>query len=203
MAEKNVTGAVPENVDGKVINAESDRKLSDIKSAEALYALAKQRLLNVNNWNNLASNLLASFQLTDQNGAPVTGQVLKGNYFKIDIPGPGSVAGEGFDWVLVEEVETFESTDLQSIAIRVRPSANPTSDKQDIAHFYTDDSTSTFTVTREMQKVTAGVYDRNIKVNTDSGQSVDLVRNALVGSVGRLVFSKVQWKVLTDALVGD
>ena len=203
MDEKNVTGTIPENVSGKVINAESSKELLDKNSAESLYAIAKQRLLDVNNWNNIASELLASFQLTDLNGDPLDGPVSKGNYLKIDIPGPGSVSGDGFDWVFVEEVETYESADLQSFAVRVRPAANPASDEKEIAHFYTSDSTSTFTVTREMQKVTAAVYDRNIKVNSESGQPADLVRNALVGTIGRMVFSKVQWKVLTDALIED
>ena len=203
MDEKNVTGTIPENVSGKVINAESSKELLDKNSAESLYAIAKQRLLDVNNWNSIASELLASFQLTDLNGDPLDGPVSKGNYLKIDIPGPGSVSGDGFDWVFVEEVETYESADLQSFAIRVRPAANPASDEKEIAHFYTSDSTSTFTVTREMQKVTAAVYDRNIKVNSESGQPADLVRNALVGTIGRMVFSKVQWKVLTDALIED
>jgi hypothetical protein len=203
MNEKNATGIVPEHVRGKVINAESRKELIDSPSAETLFLTAKQRLLDVNNWNKIASKLLANFQLTDMHGTPIEGMATKGNYFKIDIPGPGSASGDGFDWVVVERVEIYESADLQSIAIRVRPSANPASEKNDIAHFYTNDSTSTFTVTREAKKITAAVYDRNIRVNTESGQPVDLLRNALVGTVGRMVFSKVQWQALTDSLIED
>lgn len=199
MKEKNFTNTVPENVDGKVIDAESVRDMPDAASAKALYEKARARLLDVNNWNEITSGLLADFELSDERGATVSGPVQQGFYFRIDIPGPGSDAGDGYDWVFVEKIEEYETDDVQSMAVRVRPVANPVGDNMQTAHFYTSESTSTFTVTREKLRVTAAVYDRNIKVNTDSEQILDRARNMLVGSVGRLAFSKVQWQDLAVA----
>jgi len=201
MNEKNFTKTVPENVDGKVIDAESFRNLPDAGTAKVVYETARKRLLDVNKWNDISSGLLADFQLSDQSGAAVSGPVRQGFYFRIDIPGPGSDAGDGYDWVFVERIEEYETEDVQSIAVRVRPVANPLGDSLQTAHFYTSEATSTFTVTREKLSVTAAVYDRNIKVNHDSGQLLDRARNMLVGSVGRMAFSKVQWEDLAGALL--
>lgn len=201
MEEKNYTGIVPGHEDGSVINSQSIRELSDAESAKALFEKAKSRLLDVNNWQKMAGEFMAGFQLTDQSGTEIMGPVEKGYYFKIDIPGPGTKAGEGYDWAIVEEVEEFHTEDTESIGIRVRPASNPNTDNSDIAHFYSHESTSTFTVTREKTKVTAAVYDRNTKANTDSGGILDHVRNVVVGIAGMFSFSKIQWENLTNGLI--
>jgi hypothetical protein len=199
MDQKNFTKTVPEHVDGKIINAERFRDLSDTNIAKAVYETARKRLLDVNKWNKISSGGLADFQLSDAHGAAVSGPVQQGLYFRVDIPGPGSDAGGGYDWVFVEKIEGYETEDVQSIAVRVRPSANPAGDDVRTAHFYTSEATSTFTVTREKLRVTAAVYDRNIKVNEDSDQVLDRARNMVVGTVGRMVFSRIQWEDLAAA----
>ncbi|WP_221393239.1 hypothetical protein [Dyadobacter sp. NIV53] len=203
MDEKNYTGIIPGHSDGLVITSQSTAQLSDEESARILFEKAKTRLLLVNNWQELAGEFMAAFQITDENGTAISGPVQKGNYFKIDIPGPGTKAGEGYDWALVEEIEEYNSLNTESIGIRVRPAPNPITDNPDIAHFYSEESTSTFTVTREFTKVTAAVYDRNTKPNTDSGGMMDHVRNVLVGIAGMFSFSKIQWENFTNGLVKD
>ena len=199
--EKNYTGIIPGHEEGAIITAESQVETENTELAQALFNTAKERLLDVNNWEHVAGELLARFQLTDAAGQEVAGPVREGYRFKLDIPGPGTQAGEGYDWVEVEAVETFTTGDVESVAIRVRPAPNPHTPEEEIAHFYSDESTSTFTVTREKNQVTAAVYDRNIKANTDSERLGDRLRNTLAGAVGIGVFSKVQWKNLTDGLI--
>jgi hypothetical protein len=203
MEEKNYTGTIPGQRDGKLINAESVAELTDIQSARRLFATAKQKLLDVNGWQKLAGEALAGFQLTDEAGNEVSGLVKTGYHFRIDIPGPGTVGGDGFDWVKVEAVEDYASGETESTGIRVRPAANPTSSEESTAHFYSDQSTSTFIVTREGDKVIASVSDRNIKPNTDAEGVIDQVRNSVVGTAGMYSFSKIQWKSLTDGLLSQ
>ena len=59
----------------------------------------KDRLQNVNQWKEYAGNISADFRLVDKAGREVQRQAKKGDYFKIDIPGPGSQSGDGYDWV--------------------------------------------------------------------------------------------------------
>jgi hypothetical protein len=129
--------------------------------------------------------------------------VQKGDYFKIDIPGPGSDSGEGYDWVQIEEVETTTSLDGERFGFRVRPTDNPQNRKEDVAHFYSEESTSSFIVERQNNKITASVHDRNTKPNTDADTVIDKIRDTIVGAAGVASFSKIQWKKLTDGLVSD
>lgn len=201
MEEKNYSGTIPAQKDGSKINIVSDVVVQNTDRAKSLFDIAKNRLLDVNNWQQLAGEFLANFQLTDQSGNPTTSPVQEGMYFKIDIPGPGPKAGDGFDWVQVEKIEVYNSPDIESIGIRVRPASNPLSTKNEIAHFYSQEATSTFTVTREITKVTAAVYDRNTKTNKDSEKLSDQFRNAIIGMTGIISFSRIQWKSLTHALI--
>jgi hypothetical protein len=157
--------------------------------------------LFVHNWHKITGKLSADFQLTDDKGQEVDRLVQKGDHFRIDITGPGSRAGEGYDWARVEDVKEVNTDDVDSIAIQVRPASNPQSPNPNVAHFFAEKSTSTFVITREGNKVTASIYDRNIEANEETKEPLDKVRNAAVGLGAKHGFSKVQWQALADALV--
>jgi hypothetical protein len=197
MKKKNDTGIVPGQHTGKKIDTESVVDCDTEAAAKSLYQEAKARLLDVNHWHEVAGKALAVFHLTDATGQEVNRTVQQGDHFKIDIPGPGSTSGEGYDWVRVESVE--ETVD--SIGIRVRPAPNPKNKDEEVAHFYSDQSTSNFIVTRAGSKVTASVYDRNTSTNEDSGNVADAIRNSTVGAGAIAFFSKIQWKSLVEGLL--
>lgn len=201
MEEKNYTGIVPEQNTGQQIDAESSVELDSSEQAKDFFEAVKNRLQNVNEWEKYAGTLSANFQLVDQAGAEVQRPAQKGDYFKIDIPGPGTKSGDGYDWVQIEEAESTSAPDVESFGFRVRPAQNPQNKNDDIAHFYSPESTSSFTVTREKNKVTAAIYDRNTKPNKETDSITDKVRDAVVGTAGTIAFSKIQWKSLTDGLL--
>lgn len=201
MEEKNYTGLVPENQHGVTIDSTASKELKDIDEAKAFYQIVKQRLLDVNRWHRVAGAASAEFQLVDINGHEVNRNVEKGDYFKIDIPGPGSKAGEGYDWVQVEDLQEVSRPNVDSIGLRVRPSTNPFAKDESIAHFYSEESTSTFIVTRENDKITVTIYDRNTKPNTDSETIMDKLRHVAAGIGAILGGSKLQWKGLAEGLV--
>jgi hypothetical protein len=200
MKEKNQPGIVPEQRTGIPIDTESSVELENEEQAKAFFEVVKQRLNDINRWHEIAGTLSTKFQLIDKNGMQVKRSPQKGDYFQIDIPGPGTVSGRGYDWVQVEEVESTATADAETFGLRVRPAQNPASNA-DTLHFYSRESTSSFVVAREKNKVTAAVYDRNTKPNKEAGSIIDKVRDAVIGTAGVLVFSKIQWKRLTDALV--
>ncbi|MFN2439557.1 MAG: hypothetical protein ABR503_10190, partial [Chitinophagaceae bacterium] len=192
---------IPQQQTGKSIDTETSAELNNAEEAKAFFDIVKTRLQNVNNWHETAGNLSADFQLVDKAGKEVQRTPEKGDYFKIKIPGPGTDSGEGYDWVQIEEVESTSSTEVDSYGLRVRPAQNPQNTKEDIAHFYSNESTSSFTVTREKNKVTVAIYDRNTKANKDADSVGDKIRDAVVGTAGILSFSKIQWKALAEGLI--
>ena len=203
MSEKNYTGLVPENREGKAITAEASKRCADESAAEALYRKAKQRLLSVHGWAKIAGALSADFQLTDDTGKETDRQVQAGDHFRIDITGPGSKAGEGYDWARVEDVREVHLNDVDSIAILVRPAANPQTPNPNVAHFFSEKSSSTFTVTREGNLVSAAIYDRNIEANEETEEPLDKLRNAVVGLGAKHGFSKLQWQALAEAFLHE
>jgi hypothetical protein len=201
MKEKDVPGIVPDQYDGLPIDTESSVELPDSRKAKTFFEEVKSRLKNVNEWHQFAGALTANFQLVDQEGSEVNRMAEKGDYFKINIPGPDNPGGDGADWVQIEEVESSSSPDKESFGFRVRPSHDPKINTNKTTHFYSPDTTSSFTVTRENNQVKVGIYDRNTKANTDAGHFTGNLRNAIVGTVGILAFSKFQWKSLTEGLL--
>ena len=192
---------IPENKAGVEVNVEDSAELPSEEEARSFFSVAKDRLLAVNKWKDWAGALSAGFQLTNEQGQAIDTVPRKGNYFKIDIPAPGIVTGEGYDWVQIEEVKEEDENDYEYVAIRVRPAPSPVNEKQDVAHFYTDEATSNFIVRRDGTKVTAGVYGRNEKPNVKADTIVDKVRNAVVGTGAVAAFSKIQWKALVSGLL--
>jgi len=165
------------------------------------YHQAKKRLLRVNEWHQLAGLISAKFQLTDEKGEEIDGEAQQGYYIRVDVPGPGSKEGDGYDWVLIEEVSEVAFENIQSIGIRVKPAANPQKDSGHIAHFYDPTATSNFIVTREGDVVTASIIDRNIKPNDDAESVTDKIRHTMAGIAAMSAFSKIQWKNLAEGLV--
>src|SRR5436305_5485711 len=146
MQEKNNTGLVPSQVEGKEINAEASVELAGVEEAKQFYDLARKRLLFIHNWKHLTGKLSADFQLTDDQGKEVDRPAQRGDHFRVDIPGPGSHAGRGYDWAAVEDLKEIHENDVDSIAIRVRPASDPQTDNPHTAHFYSEKSTSTFEI---------------------------------------------------------
>lgn len=203
MKEK-TSDIVPDQQTGRAIDAETNVVFNAEEDAKAFFFKVRERLQNVNRWKEYAGNLSASFQLIDKNGIEVQRKPQKGDYFKIDIPGPGTESGNGYDWVQIEDVENTSTPDAELFGFRVRPTHNPGTQEQDVAHFYSHESTSSFIVERNHNKITVSIFDRNIKPNTDDADRImDKIRNAVVGTAGVISFSKIQWQKLTDGLASQ
>jgi len=192
---------VPQQATGAQSNTESRTSFNTVEEAQTFFETVKNRLLHVSQWHQLAGKGTAEFELTDAQGNVVARTPQKGDHLKIDIPGPGPQTGDGFDWVRVEAVEETKDGEVECLAMRVRPATNPQNEKEDVAHFFSDEATSNFVVKREGTTITAAVYGRNEKPNTDAEKVVDKARNTAVatGAVGG--FSKLQWKSLVNGFV--
>jgi hypothetical protein len=195
---------IPEQREGTAVDVDDTVTLPSEAEAKTFFQQVKSRLLNINAWHQFAGALSADFALTDKKGNALERKPAVGDYFKINIPAPGIQTGEGYDWVRIEEIkEEAEGMD-EWASIRVRPTSSPVNNNHDVAHFYTDDATSNFIVKREGVNVTAGVYGRNEIPNVKEADSLlDKARNAIVGTGGVTLFSKLQWKALVSGLLEE
>lgn len=201
MELKDYLGIIPEQYTGKKIITTTSVTLNDREQTVVCYNEAKKRLLNVNEWHSIAGFVSGHFYVVNRNGEELNRLVEKGDYFKIDIPGPGSSEGDGYDWVHVEELQEISTDNVQSTGFRVRPSQNPEGEKSETAHFYTSEATSTFIVTQKKNQVTVQILDLNLIPNDETNSVTDKIRNVAVGVGAIGLFSKVQWKNLADGIL--
>ena len=201
MQHHDILDIVPEHYTGTDIEVKATAEFEETSGAIDFFTIAKQRLLNVNQWHAVAGIISASFKAVDKDGNKLDRSVVKGDHMRVDIPGPGSAEGDGYDWVMIEDVKEINNDDVQSTGFRVRPVSNPSGDTKNVAHFYDPSSTSNFIVTREGKKVTASIIDRNIKPNTATKSLTDKVRGTAVGLSAIAFFSKLQWQNLADGIV--
>lgn len=187
-------GSQSETTDYLIAENESD--------AKSIFQMAKVRLLNINLWHELCGFLSTAFQLTDSLGQPVKRMPVESDYIRIDIPGPGTKVGRGFDWVRIERLRQLTLDSNQELFVmQVRPSAYPQSGEKDVAHFFKNSATSSFMIVRETLQVTAAIYGRNEVPNTETSDFIDNIRNQVVGSSGAIGLSIMQWKSLVSSLL--
>lgn len=201
--EYNEPGAahVPPQHTGSEMNAVEKIQLASEAEAIHLFKTVKERLLDVNQWTEIAGGAMSDFFLTDAEGNLVQRKATSGDHIRIDIPGPGSQTGGGYDWVTIEEIKMQALDDAEVLSMTVRPSANPLTGSEDTAHFLTDEATSTFQVKRIGRTIYAEEHGRNEVPNTDTENTLDNIRNTFVGWGAKVGFSYPQWKALVKGLL--
>ena len=191
----------PQQYTGAESNTISEVTLLSAELAVAHYELAKSRLLNVDQWKEIAGEATASFDLHDAAGRPKKGLIAVNDHFKIDVPGPGSDAGDGFEWVQVVNMAEENKEGSKTFQMTVQPVSAPQNDKEAVAHFFHEKASSTFIVRLKDKTVSAEVYGRNEQPNIKDNSVIDKLRNTLIATFGVLGFSRVQWKQLTEAII--
>lgn len=196
--EKNME-TVPVQVTGTSIDVVEKITADSPYKAENLFQHSSIRLLSINNWDVYAG--ISGFQLLDKSGVRVDRLAEEGDFVRIDIPGPGTNAGKGYDWVKIEQVKRIESAEEQILSMTVRPCAHPLSEENIVAHFLQNNATSTFIIRRKGLTVFAEEHGRNELPNTNQGSMFDKSRNFVVGMAAKLGLSFPQWKSLVVGLL--
>ena len=193
---------VPENREGKAVDIEHSITEENLQDAITMFRLAYSRIIYPAIWKSLAGAGTASFSIWKAGSSEVQRHVQINDFLRIDIPGPGPVAGEGFDWVKVETLQEniIPHTD-ESFVMRLRVCANPENQEAGTAHFFTEEATSTFIVKRLGTTVTCSYHGRNEKPNTADVDTADKIRNKLVATGAVAGLSEVQWTALLKGIL--
>lgn len=197
------TFLIPEQKEGKHNDLEHSVSLVDMEEAGDCFRRAKKRLLNPKIWHELGGIFSAEFVLVDSAGETPRRLAQVGDMYRIDLPGPGPKAGNGYDWVRVDAID--DRSDDQSgeelFALRLVPTCNPYNRNPATAHFFTASASSTFILRRNGTEVTASYHGRNETANRDTNSGMDNVRNAVMGSAALAGLSELQWTSLLHSLL--
>jgi hypothetical protein len=194
---------VPENIKGKPSDIEHSFTAGSREDAVHVFSVAVKRMLDVNSWHHIGSSISAKFDLIDANLNKLDRSAAFGDFIKIDILGPGSSAGDGYDWVRIELLEDNRNpnAEIESLAMRVRPCREPGKDTKEVAHFFTGEATSTFIVERRQNKITSFYHGRNEALNSDAEKMLDRVRNVIMGGTALAGVSEIQWSTLIKSFL--
>ncbi len=198
MALQKDGGTAPTPQKGIQMDTTTTKKFTTKEEAERLFLNAEKRMLDINKWNEINGAKTDQYQLTDPRGNPKFGLAAEQDYIRFKLPlAPSSDIGKGEDWVRIEKIVSKIHKDKRSVAMIVRPAANPTAVFNSPAHFYGNETTNTFMVQWKDREVTAGVFGRNEEPNLEEQNSFyNKVRNLMVGTLAWLGIAKTQWATL-------
>lgn len=191
---------IPEQIEGKALDYFKSVDFSSTNEANLLFEKAKNRLLDVNNWDEITGTPSAMFKIKDEHGLELDRPVQQGDYIQIDIPGPGLPSAGGYDWVHVESINKESSSDRRQICITLRPCADPTDENNDTAHFFRSLATSSILIEQKDKHIFLHYAGRNEVINTDNTALLDNFRNFMVGLGAKMGASFPQWKALIEGL---
>lgn len=192
---------IPKQQTGGKLDLATEVAFNTAEESKRFFEIAKNRLLNVNHWDEICLAPASVFRLMNSEGKEIVGSVKEGDFIRINIPGPGTKVGEGYDWVKVETINESTAPEQEMISMTVRPCNHPLRAFSETAHFFKDEATSTFVVKRTDITVAAEVHGRNELANNDTTSVFDNIRNTLVGWSAKLGMSYPQWKLLVEGLV--
>ena len=194
---------LPVQETGRQTDFTHEHKLETLAAAHQAFQAAAGRMLSVNNWHEYAGAGSAKFTLCNNQGQELEVMAEAGFFFSIDLPAPGSDAGDGLEWVMVEKLvsEGDAHTAEEYVLMTVRPAPDPRKTAVEIAHFYEDVSTSTFIVRRDGLVVSAGAHGRNETPNNENVDLYDKVRNTAIALMARVGLSGPQWQKLVNGLI--
>lgn len=192
---------IPRQYTGKALDYSNSVDLASVEEAKDFFNQVRAKLFEVNQWHKMSEGPSAEFCIMDSAGEIQDRKVQKGDYIRINIPGPGLPSSHGYDWVVVEEIqEKNEAPDLQTIMLTLRPSPDPTNPLSDTAHFFKAVATSNFLVERQGTQIYLHYAGRNELVNTDNKSNLDNLRNFFIGLTAKMGASFPQWKAVIDGL---
>lgn len=195
---KDTKEKVPEQHDGAKSDIRHIKEAVSNDEAALLYLRARKNILDVNNWQNIAGKLSASFRLTDPRGNEISRLPLAGDFIKIHLPTSRS---EKFDWVRIEQVAEEHPDDYTSrVQIQVRP-ADPPTGQEETEHFFSGEATSSFFVERKGKRVIAEVHGRNELPNLEAPGLINKVRNIFIAVGAMAGLNTPQWKALVKGVL--
>lgn len=194
-AKTEVKALKGEGVKDKLYSSQKDFPTAEAASKE--FEKASEKLFLVNEWSRLPG-VTSKFALYNSMGEKKSGKVQLNDYIQILLPGPSPE-----NWVIVTKINEEE---LMKEFV-VSPSKDPTKhdmNQEKVEHFFVDEATSTFRIELDGNRLYAAEIGKNEGVNNKGMEAGKRkLINTLIAEGGWAGVQEMQWKKLTDYLVGE
>ena len=171
------------------------------READIFYNRLRSRLEAVNAWETYSDKVKTGFALFQPGTRNTTTALEEGNLIRIDIPGIGNPRGKGYDWTKIVDIQKREDGDYPFFSFTVKPCPFYGGSEEPVAHFYTEDASSTFIVRRFGTCIYAEVHGRNAVENCTDGDLLDNLRNKSVAIGSKLGIGNLNWLAFTESLL--
>ena len=167
---------------------EAVQKFPTSEVAQNQFPGAIKRLLNLNKWTE-ESGIRSVFELYDKTGEPKKADKPEvGDHFKVLLPG---IPLE--NWMRVSDIKTG----IHLVEFTAHPCANPQENAPEtIAHFFVDETSSTFRVAVDGTTIKAFQIGINEKINNHEKAGKRAVPNTLIAEAGWAGVQFIQWENL-------
>lgn len=174
------------------------------EDAESLYKAAREKILNVNQWDKLTDTGSSRFQLIDSDAGIINGPAKANVFMRVDIAGKGTETGYGYDWLKIEDWVDMEdeNENISLLSFSLRPSINPEQKNESIAHYFSDESVITLLLRRESNHVKLSVFESHLTINPLAEKSVaGTIRESLIGNAGICGLENKDWEEIVMNLL--
>jgi hypothetical protein len=153
---------VPRHIGGTEKDITFSISAEDIEDADDWFVDAKDRLLDVNNWQEYIRNKDVRFRLADDRGRNVDRPARRGDHIKIFFSDGANFSGD-FDWATIEamEYDDYPDNSAETFAIRVHPSIDPQVNSGETPILLPDGASGTFVVARVGKELSVTYHGRN------------------------------------------
>lgn len=167
---------VPEHENGIKRDLEVSVFTDKIEDAEDDFVLAKEKLLDINNWGKYTASFQLNFVLTDNNGKHAQRHAHKGDFIKVQSQADNAIVG----WAYIEAIEydDYPDVDVETIAMRLHPGMNPL-DKNDNYR-----ATHIYVIERHNKTLHATYHSRN-NAAADAEDDAAQVASAIINGITR------------------
>ncbi|HYG52752.1 MAG TPA: hypothetical protein VD905_17735 [Flavobacteriales bacterium] len=169
------------------------------KEAIALFALARNRLFDINHWHVFTGYNEGTFRLVNTKGELLNRSPRPGDLIRINIKGPGLRALKKDEWMMIEEMnESYDHNhDEDFCSLKIRPVYAPDSPRSKHGQFYTEDSSIIFVVQRQGKMVATG------EKSNQAQQAAGLPSTKLSLVTGEFIseLHTVQWNMIIKNLL--
>lgn len=166
----------------------AEKTFSDEPEAERFFSILKTKILHIDEWNEHA--MLSEFWLFDETGQKRQSGILEvGTFLRISLKGSGK-----YDWVKIISIDEA----VNEFIITVKPTFDPTADEPDktvISHFFTDEATNNFCLSKDGRKISFYVIGLNEKRNTsETKNALETIRNVAVNVAAYVGVQQGEWE---------
>ena len=177
-------------------SAENDTSLNSAErsfdtegEAAGFFRTAVPMLFDIEMWNECGT--ASEFAVFDEDGEPAGPKFGEGRFIRIYLK-----ATAKYDWVRVQKIHRSDD----EAVVTVKPTCDPTQkpvDKSVISHFFSDEATNNFCLTKDRRSVSFYVVGIGEKQNTtQTGGMVETLRNVAAANLGYyLGIQKAEWKM--------